>query len=358
MSQPTADQGVHFSLSTGRDQDVSQANVELHRKRARDRKSQQAMRDRQRGLIQSLTERVDFLTRTLDGTLKDVGLLESKVITLEAENAQLRAQNAAWQLGLLGRAEPTETVALKSLEPWTIPPRNSPPCCIADNIVQNFILSKRAEMASVRPNEIHGSTRLKPNPASLLSKQHGTVDEVSNVVADLVRSYPEIESLPKQVAVFYIMGLLSKVSARKSASSSSCDSRLTYNKWLIYLDKESWDLMPEWLRPTECQLSTVHAAWVDRIPWPKARNYLVQHSDITLDDFASTYSSSFQIKWDFDPSHVLITIDSNKDEPKQVLFNPVFESEIRQLKNWTVEETFRQRFPEIATLIDKDTILV
>lgn len=33
------------------------------------------------------------------------------------------------------------------------------------------------------------------------------------------------------------------------------------------MDKQSWDLMPEWLRPTPCQLITPHAAWIDRIPW-------------------------------------------------------------------------------------------
>jgi hypothetical protein len=85
---------------------------------------------------------------------------------------------------------------------------------------------------------------------------------------------------------------------------------------------------------------------------------LVQHPNISLDDFASTYSSSFQIKWDFDPTYVLITTGTRSSEVKEALLNPVFESEIRRLKNWTVEETFRQRFPEIAMLIDEDTMSV
>jgi len=33
------------------------------------------------------------------------------------------------------------------------------------------------------------------------------------------------------------------------------------------MDKKSWDLMPVWLRPTPSQLTTPHAAWIDRIPW-------------------------------------------------------------------------------------------
>lgn len=36
---------------------------------------------------------------------------------------------------------------------------------------------------------------------------------------------------------------------------------------MVLLDKQSWDLMPDWLRPVPSQLTTPHSAWIDRIPW-------------------------------------------------------------------------------------------
>ena len=74
--------------------------IELERKRARDRKSQQAMRDRTRWTIANLTEQVAFLTQVLDERTCDVSVLDSRLRILETENAHLRTQNAALQLSL------------------------------------------------------------------------------------------------------------------------------------------------------------------------------------------------------------------------------------------------------------------
>lgn len=85
---------------------------------------------------------------------------------------------------------------------------------------------------------------------------------------------------------------------------------------------------------------------------PKVRAYLVAHPAITLDHFAVTYSSSFSVTWPYDPSHIL-TSSSNMPNNNDVTTNPIYEEHIRQLKNWTVAEAFRNHFPEIAALIDE-----
>ncbi|KAI1843563.1 hypothetical protein JX266_010196 [Neoarthrinium moseri] len=332
-SSPATEDGLVSTEATSQPS-MSQTDIDLQRKRARDRKSQQAMRDRHRDLVQNLNGQVAFLTNELNTRVNETGLLDSRIAALEAENAQLRAQNAALQLSLLNRGEHSGLPIFNNREPWETPPLNSQPSCIADHILQNFIASERTERASSPADTESGPLRLKPNPTSLLYKHQRTNDEVSNVAGDIVRSYSEIETFPKQVAVFYVMSILFK--------------------WLVFLDKSSWDTLPNWLRPIPCQLSLPHAAWVDRVPWPKAREYLVQHPEITLDDFASTYSSSFTVKWDFDPAHVLITVNSGGSGLKEVIINPVYEDEIRQLKNWAIGQRFRERFPEIAKLIDEE----
>lgn len=120
---------------------------------------------------------------------------------------------------------------------------------------------------------------------------------------------------------------------------------------MILLDKDSWDSLPIWLRPTQLQVTTPHAAWIDRIPWPSARDYLIAHPDITLDHFAAVYSTSFSIRWEYDPSHVLLKAVTPGEE---TMINPVYEEHIRQLSNWDVGLPFRDRYPEIAALIDDD----
>ncbi|CAK7235694.1 hypothetical protein SEUCBS140593_009365 [Sporothrix eucalyptigena] len=354
---------------------LSAKEVELQRKRARDRKSQQAMRDRTKWTIFNLNEQVAFLTQMLSDRARDVNLLNSRMRMLETENSQLRAQNAALQLslmgsqprpdlpndpaaaaaaaaaaaqaalaagatgtaGTIGSVDPAGEGSSRGLgalprpevikKPWEIPPVDGPPTCLSDQILQGFITSK------VHQRSVDGALTFgfKPNLCSLLEKDRRTSDAISDIVGDIVRSYFEIDTLPKQVAVFYIMCSLLK--------------------WMVLLDQPSWDLMPTWLRPTQAQVTTPHAAWIDRIPWPNVRNYLIAHPDITLDHFAAVYSTSFSIRWPYDPTHVLLKAVAPGED---ITINPVYEEHIRQLSNWEVGKAFRDRYPEIGEIIDRD----
>lgn len=88
---------------------------------------------------------------------------------------------------------------------------------------------------------------------------------------------------------------------------------------------------------------------------PNARNYLIDHPDITLDHFAAVYSTSFSIRWPYDPTHVLLKAVAPGEE---VTINPVYEEHIRQLSNWEVGQPFRDRYPDIGELIDHDAGIV
>jgi hypothetical protein len=318
----------------------SSREIELERKRARDRKSQQAMRDRAKWTLQNLTDQVAQLTRALEEQTKSNGTLTARVQALEHENEHLRIQTAALRLSLMGDASqsPASSAAsthLSACPAWQIPPINTGPTCLSDEILQGFVNSRRRRRSIGTPGEERAAAfPVKPNLCSLLDKDQRAEDETSNVVGDIVRSYTEIESLPKQVAVHYVMS--------------------TFLKWMLLLDEPSWSQLPAWLRPIPEQLATPHAAWIDRIPWPRARAYLVAHPTISLDDFAAVYSSSFMVQWPYDPSHVLITTHTSPSGAKEVITNPIFEEHIQHLKHWTVGEAFRVKFPLIAELIDQD----
>jgi len=77
---------------------------------------------------------------------------------------------------------------------------------------------------------------------------------------------------------------------------------------------------------------------------------------IHLDDFASAYSISFNVRWEYDPEHVLLTRPATNGCPGEVVINPIFESHVRRLKNWTAGDIFRKRFPELAKCVDDSLV--
>lgn len=113
-------------------------------------------------------------------------------------------------------------LSAKCHEPWELPPFDIPHTCLADEIVQTVIGKEREKLqatllhASTPTATVAGTktkqTVLKPDPAALLYADYKTDDEISNMVGGIVRSYKEIETLPKQVAVYYCMSILFKVS--------------------------------------------------------------------------------------------------------------------------------------------------
>lgn len=277
----------NLSDTTTSDSGPSVDKQELERKRARDRRSQQAMRDRNKSTIDNLHQQVQTLTAALDQQSTIASQLGQRLNILEDENTQLRAYGATAstltspavadspfvtspcssisvpaQLGPRQHHEkivPLDTavqplfysdflLSAKYHEPWGLPPFDIPHTCLADEIVQTVIAKEREKLqatllhASTPTTTVAGTktkqTALKPDPAALLYADHKTDDEISNMVGGIVRSYKEIETLPKQVAVFYCMSILFKVSIRTPTSKahprhtliSCCFVELTHSR--------------------------------------------------------------------------------------------------------------------------------
>ncbi|CAK7197631.1 hypothetical protein SEUCBS139899_000279 [Sporothrix eucalyptigena] len=341
----------------------------LDKKRARDRRAQQALRDRTRSTIHNLSEQVTTLTRVVERQSQELSRLRAKLDGVSSENAVLRKRVAAAAAnGLLtdisgspvdgseASASATSPHSVMSrLRPptWKMTPLNSPPTCIADQLFLGFVTAQRQIVSSqashtspsvTSPTASTTSTTTTsasqpPDIAPLIDRNRRGTDEVSKVASDVVRTYAEIETLPKQIAVHFLMTHLLK--------------------WLVLLDEPSWNSVPVWLRPTLAQLTIEHPAWIDRIPWPAARDYLVAHPEISLDQFAIKYGTSLSIRWPYDPSMVVIVtpgLESEHGEDNNIndyLVNPIFEHHIANLANWDVGGAFRAAFPEMARLIDE-----
>ncbi|KAF2426612.1 hypothetical protein EJ08DRAFT_671828 [Tothia fuscella] len=326
---------------------------ELARKRARDRKAQQAMRDRNKYIIQALTQQVSDLKQALEHESQHSAELAFKMQSLEDENDSLHVQVAALRLRLLrgpagehieGMIQGSEPV-LETRPLWQITPLNTPPNCLSDQIQYDLFRRFRTQTLGSQYPVSPAASMTSNNPAStipiltsltrfnlcpIVDKQLRSDNEISNVVSGIIWSYPEVNTLIKRVALHFLMSALLQ--------------------WQLLQDEQSWSYLPAWLRPEPEQLTIPHDAWKDRFPWPQIRTHLVNHPDITLDSFVSAYSSSFDIRWPYDPSHVVFQQSSTG--PTETYINPVFEEHLRELKNWTVGDSFRQKFPTLARIID------
>ena len=179
---------------------------QLARKRARDRKSQRAMRDRANWTIHTLQEQVTQLTQVLATERSDAVELTERLRVVEDERDQLRSETASLQLQILARDEMPRSPS--AIQPHTLVPLNVLPTCLADQILQRFIESRRLSSMSFEAMDQSEAAQglnlnyfLDPNP-------HKSADAISHIVSDIVKTYTEIDTLPKQVACLYIINKL------------------------------------------------------------------------------------------------------------------------------------------------------
>jgi hypothetical protein len=204
------------------------------RKRARDRKAQQAMRDRAKYTLQSLERQVVLLTQTLQQETNERVQMIARIQMLENENEQLKLLNAPVHQDLHGNVSIMRGLVHSSdvltnpvsPPPWKTLPSITAPTCTSDQILQAFLRSRQPLSVTHTPDtEVRRPLvySKKPSLCSMLLRETWNTDETSNIVGDIIRSYSEIDSLPKQVATHYVMSLFVKVLHLQKIYSNSHD---------------------------------------------------------------------------------------------------------------------------------------
>lgn len=123
-------------------------------------------------------------------------------------------------------------------------------------------------------------------------------------------------------------------------------------KYYLNATKEELQKVPEWLRPSVSQTSTRHPVAVDFFAWPTLRNRLVQnHKTIfQTSDLSTSYSRYLRFDWPFSFEDAFFH-DSSTDT---YVPSPLFEHYHGELKYWTVDPRFYEKFPEMRTDIERD----
>lgn len=141
-----------------------------------------------------------------------------------------------------------------NLVPYTVLPRHTPPEVPLDDLLLKFLEERHARAMEGVPGKILAGP-IYPNFTALVyPDQHVEAHPVSRIMTDVVRTFPDICTLPEKVAVIYIMFLVMR--------------------WIIDPTQENYDLMPDWVTPRASQLFIPHPHWMTYIPWYVTSRYV------------------------------------------------------------------------------------
>ncbi|KAK5116817.1 hypothetical protein LTR85_009077 [Meristemomyces frigidus] len=252
---------------------------------------------------------------------------------------------------------------------YAVLPNNTAATCPLDALLIDFIASRRQQLASGAPmQEVLGPEY--PSWAALHdpnSAQRHSCHPVSALLIDILSKFPDISRLPERVAVLYIMFLVMR--------------------WSICPCEACYQRLPEWVRPVTEQLEQPHATWVDHLPWyvdadtphpfddflieeintqPSAQSPVSDGAEILtyifrphmrktlttssspakFDEFFVPYTTTLSLNWPYPTDQVLIP--TKMDGEDRMTLNPVFETHLRKLENWSLGSAFGTRFPDLV----------
>ena len=112
-------------------------------------------------------------------------------------------------------------------------------------------------------------------------------------------------------------------------------------RWRLCPTQEAFATLPDFLRPTEMQLTIPHPIWVDTIVWPEVRDRLIQEFDYTeFQAFRFSLGSSISLGW----TGSVVECLSLTDTLDEYSLSVEFELHLRDLSNWTVDRTFTSEY--------------
>ncbi|KAF1351042.1 hypothetical protein BDV97DRAFT_350946 [Delphinella strobiligena] len=248
---------------------------------------------------------------------------------------------------------------------YTRLPLNTEPTCTFDQLLSGFEAERRRAAQSGTPTATLVGPAY-PSISSLLNPTRAQKSHpLSKVFTDIVTTFPSISDVPEQVAVLYIMFLIMR--------------------WHIAPTQENYERLPEWTRPVRSQLESAHPSWIDHLPWPMMRDRLVRAtaqspSAYPFESFFVPFTTTLSLNWPYestqcllpaayhtkpstassgdgtvpDPSDASVTataienVVNGVDDGDEFMINPVFESHLRNLDNWSLGSPFRNAFPDLV----------
>ncbi|KAI0836313.1 hypothetical protein F5Y06DRAFT_106921 [Hypoxylon sp. FL0890] len=348
----------------------------LVKKRARDRRAQQNLRDKRAAHIQALEHRIIAL--------------DSELQSLRQICSGLRRENEV----LRGRQEHVQRI----VSSWT---RHTPPQSDSDNAIISPILASvevTSPFNTIRPelgaygdretSSTHSAGRRISTGSSAASAGQvlGPVSRPSRELTlpqwnlipvhiddssfmtetfdlafsnpDLVRASPET---PQPVDFLY--GSKSNFLANIIHDATRCwpcrdperlaSGWLAYHqiKWMLEPSEERFSRLHDFQKPVSEQLCYPHAFFTDFIMWPTLRANLIKKQH-TYDPEAMVgmLTCCLKVRWPWNKPFLMPTDDG------QLVIHPEFYEAFTKTEGWGLTKEFLKQFPDLMTGLDTTTI--
>jgi hypothetical protein len=213
---------------------------------------------------------------------------------------------------------------------WKLMSRNSPPTCPLDVLLDELeTIGRRYESQDLRFPEFVDSKF--PSVASLLSpEQPPAAQSVSN-------------DQSKGVISSILVGHVTIAMALRSKVGEFASIWTLFNllRWRMCQSEDTFEAIPEFLRPTPIQLAVPHPAFIDTYPWPKVRDRIITCLDPSdYNRFRKTICETFTIYWPHEISKCVIRTVTG-----EYTLSPQFQHHLRTLDNWALTQTAVDKFP-------------
>ena len=213
---------------------------------------------------------------------------------------------------------------------WSAPVQNCPASNPLDSLMMDFLTERRQRAAEGVPQQEITGPRY-PSVSSLLNPSKSLyAHPMSKVFTDILTTFPDLSTLPERVAVLYLMFL--------------------FMRWQVYPSRENYLRIPGFFRPRPSQLSQSHPAWIDHLPFPAMREFLVTkygpraQDEFPFENFFIPFTTTLSLNWPYEDTDALL----QGPDGEELMINPVFERHLGRLENWTLGDAFHQTFPELA----------
>lgn len=127
-----------------------------------------------------------------------------------------------------------------------------------------------------------------------------------------------------------------------------------FSRWAASPSPESYARVPPYLRPTEEQLTIPHPFALGGVPWPKIRSNMIHQwhlHDMDRDSLFGMLACCVKIRWPWGVK-ILERTDDN-----ELRMKPAFYEIFMKEDGWGITPEFMERFPELMTGVDVDSII-
>ena len=229
------------------------------------------------------------------------------------------------EAGSLGGGIPASLTP--SVPEWQIVPLHLPPGNDLDRFIFNTTNSgRRLQQQSGGAGEL--SQAEFPSISSLLNPNLGDdgTKPLTFALATHVVRKSNVRSVTTRIALMYTLSHLLR--------------------WLVCRNKQSYEKLPEFLRPTHLQRTVPHPPWVDIITWPEARDAIIRSErwmskDFEFSDFRVKTGAHMSVNWPYTDSGAFLDLGDGQN----LVLSPIFENHIRRVENWTLNKTTATEFP-------------